>query len=47
MSLSPVKVMKLAELKKALPAETKWVTPAERKVQLSERLSSYALRLAN
>ncbi len=40
-------VVKIADLKAALPAETVWVTPAERKTQQSDRAAAYALRLAN
>ncbi len=37
-------VVKLADLEKVLPAETKWVTPTERENQLSERLESFNRR---
>jgi hypothetical protein len=37
-------VVKLADLEKVLPAETKWVTPTEREKQLSERLESFNRR---
>ncbi len=40
-------VVKISDLKKALPAETAWVTQVERKKQQSDRAASYALRLAN
>jgi hypothetical protein len=40
-------VVKLADLKSLLPADTVWVTPAERAKQRSDRARSYALRLAN
>jgi hypothetical protein len=39
-----VKVVKLNELKKELPATTKWVTPEERKAQQEERAQQYKLR---
>ena len=39
-----VKVVKLNELKKELPATTKWVTPEERKAQQAERAKQYKLR---
>jgi hypothetical protein len=39
------KVVKLADLKKELPAETKFVTAEERKQQQSERAANYAWRL--
>ncbi len=42
-----ITVVKIADLKKILPAETAWVTQAERKKQQSERAAAYALRLAN
>ena len=37
-------LVKLADLKKVLPAEMKWVTAAERKQQLAERLETFSLR---
>jgi hypothetical protein len=40
-----VKLVKLKDLARTLPKGTKWVTPAERKQQLSERLASYSVRL--
>ena len=39
-----VKVVKLSDLKKELPATTKWVTPEERKAQQEERARQYKLR---
>jgi hypothetical protein len=42
-----VEVVQLTGLKKALPAETIWVTPEERERQRSDRATAYALRLAN
>ena len=39
-----VKVVKLSDLKKELPATTKWVTPEERKAQQAERAKQYKLR---
>lgn len=39
------KVVKLADLKKELPVETKFVTAAERKKQRAERKANYAWRL--
>lgn len=39
------RVVKLKDLRKALPQGTKWVTLAERKQQLAERLASYEFRL--
>jgi hypothetical protein len=38
------RVVKLADLDKVLPEETRWVTPAERRKQLSERLESFNRR---
>ena len=40
-------VVKIGDLKKALPPETAWVTATDRKAQLAERATSYALRLVN
>lgn len=40
------RVVKLANLKNELPAETKWVSPAERADQLKVRAASYAWRVA-
>lgn len=40
------KLVKLSELKRHLPEETVWLTPAERKAQIEERHASYCLRLA-
>jgi hypothetical protein len=40
-----VKVVKLKDLKAALPAGTPWTTPAERKAELAARAASYARRL--
>jgi hypothetical protein len=42
-----VKVVKMGDLKKALPADTVWVSANERAAQLSDRAAGYALRLAN
>jgi hypothetical protein len=39
------RVVPLASLRGELPAETKWVTPAERAQQLTERAAAYARRL--
>lgn len=39
------RVVPLASLRHELPAETKWVTPAERAVQLAERAAAYKRRL--
>jgi hypothetical protein len=39
------RVVPFAHLRDALPAETRWVTPAERAEQLAERARSYARRL--
>lgn len=39
-------LVKLDELKHVLPAETKWVTPEERRQQLAERLAEFNLRYA-
>jgi hypothetical protein len=39
-----VKVVKLQDLKKQLPASTKWVTPEERKAQQEERAKQYKIR---
>ena len=38
-------MVKLKDLRTALPKETKWVTPEERKQQFAERLASYEFRL--
>jgi hypothetical protein len=40
-------VVKLKDLKQVLSEEAAWVNPADRKKQLSERATSYALRLSN
>jgi hypothetical protein len=40
-----IKVVKLKDLKAALPAGTPWTTPAERKAELAARAASYARRL--
>lgn len=40
------RVVKLTDLKGALPADTKWVSPAERAEQLKARAASYAWRIA-
>ena len=40
-----MKVVKLADLKANLPAETVWMTPETRKAQIAERLASFARRL--
>ena len=37
-------LVKLSRLKEVLPAETQWVTPAEREVQLADRLEAFHLR---
>lgn len=37
-------LVKLADLRKMLPEETKWVSEAERKTQLAERLKSFSKR---
>lgn len=39
-----VKVVKIADLRKELPATTKWVTPGERAAQRAERSRLYHLR---
>jgi hypothetical protein len=39
-----VKVVKLSDLKKQLPASTPWITPEERKAQREERARQYKLR---
>jgi hypothetical protein len=41
------KVVKIADLKKALPADTAWVTPEQRRKQLEDRAASFALRFTN
>lgn len=38
------RLVKLNELKRVLPPETKWVTPGERKQQLADRLETFNLR---
>jgi hypothetical protein len=43
-AVQQVKVVKLNDLKKTLPASTKWVTPEERKAQREERARQYKLR---
>jgi hypothetical protein len=40
-------VVKTAELKSVLPAQTRWVTPAERAAQIAERRRLYAKRMAD
>jgi Protein of unknown function (DUF1214) len=40
-------VMKIADLKKALPAETVWVNAEQRKMQQKAHAASFALRFAN
>jgi hypothetical protein len=42
-----MKVVELKDLKQALPADTAWVTPEERRAQLRDRAASYARRLTN
>jgi hypothetical protein len=42
-----MKVVKLADLKAALPAGTAWVTPAERRAQVAEHGADYDRRLRN
>jgi len=42
-----MQVVKLEDLKRLLPADTKFVTPQQRTVQLNERMASYARRLVN
>jgi hypothetical protein len=37
-------VVKLADLKKVLPEETRWVTADERSTQITERLASFNRR---
>ena len=44
-AIREVKVVPLAKLKQALPQETVFVTPAQRKSQRAERLASYQRRL--
>lgn len=43
-AVQTVKVVKLADLRKELPAGTKWVTAQERKAQQTERARQYKLR---
>jgi hypothetical protein len=40
-----IKVVKLQDLKAALPSGTPWTTPAERKTELAARAASYTRRL--
>jgi hypothetical protein len=42
-----VKLVKRAELKAALPAETVWLTQSERKAQREARMAAFARRLGN
>jgi hypothetical protein len=44
-SVRTLKVVKLADLKRELPAGTRWVTPEERQAQWAERAKSYRRRL--
>jgi hypothetical protein len=37
-------VVKLDDLRRALPPETKWVTPQEREQQLADRLAAFNRR---
>jgi hypothetical protein len=46
-AVEQIEVVKIKDLKSVLPKETVWVTPEDRKKQLTERKNSYALRLAN
>jgi hypothetical protein len=39
------RLVKLADLKRVLPPETRWVTPAERAQQLAQREAAFARRL--
>lgn len=43
-AVQAVKLIKLEDLKKALPASTQWVTPEERKAQREARAKQYRLR---
>jgi hypothetical protein len=45
-AISGGKVVKLADLKAELPAETLWLTPREREAQLAARHASYLRRLS-
>jgi hypothetical protein len=46
-AVKDVSVVKVAELKRALPDETVWVTPAERTAQREARMAAFARRLGN
>ena len=46
-AIRTTEVIKIADLKKMLPAETKWVTADKRRQQISERAETYELRFAN
>jgi hypothetical protein len=45
-AVKSVKVVKLQDLKGALPPETVWVSPEQRKAQLTQRTAAYARRLS-
>ena len=42
-----IRVVKLGDLKAALPAETVWVTPAQRRAELKARAADYNRRIVN
>jgi hypothetical protein len=42
-----MQVVKLQDLKRVLPADTRWVTPQDRAAQLAARTASFARRLTN
>ena len=44
-AIRSMNIVKLEDLRRTLPAETYWVTPAERAAQLTERLETYRWRL--
>ena len=46
-AVKEVKVVKVADLRQALPPETVWVTPAERQAQREAHISAFARRLGN
>jgi len=46
-AVKDIRVVKLAQLKQALPPETVWVTPQQRTAQRKARMAAFARRLGN